>query len=102
MGNGRCHNGRQQQQRHDPNGCQWWWCNGWQDGSNSAIAVAMNGGRSKEGDDNSNEGGRQATAMATKRAMAMALRVAGNNEGNGDGGKSYGNSVKGGRQWRWQ
>jgi hypothetical protein len=49
MGNSMCHNGRQQQRRHDTNGCQWWWCNGLQDGSDSAMAIAMNGGISKEG-----------------------------------------------------
>jgi hypothetical protein len=59
MGDGRCHNGRQQQRRHDPDGHQWWWCNGWQDGSYSAMAIAMNGGRSKEGDGDGNDGGKQ-------------------------------------------
>jgi hypothetical protein len=29
---------------------------GWQDGSNSAMAINMNGGGSKEGDGNGNEG----------------------------------------------
>ncbi len=57
MGDGRCHNGRQQQWRHDPNGRQWWWCNGWQDGIDSAMAIAMNGGGSKEGDGNGKNGG---------------------------------------------
>jgi hypothetical protein len=54
MGNGRCHNGRQQQQRHNPDGRQWWWCNGWQDGSDRAMAIAMNGGSSKDGNSNGN------------------------------------------------
>ena len=83
MGDGRCHNGRQQQWRHDPDGHQWWWCNGWQDDSNSAMAIAMNGGGSKEGDGNGNNGGGQATATATKRALATAMRVAGNKESKG-------------------
>ncbi len=39
------------------------------------MAITMNGGRSKEGDGNGDEGGRRATAMATKRAIAMAMRV---------------------------
>ncbi len=102
IGDGRCHNGRQQRRRHDPDGCQWWWCTGWQDGSDSALAIAMNGGRSKEGNGNSNNSGRRAMATATKRGMAMAMRVAGNKEGNGDGGKSDGNGIKGCRRWRWQ
>ncbi len=91
MGNGRCHNGRQQQQRHDPNGHQWWWCNGWQDGRDSEMAIAMNGGGSKEGNDGGNKGGRRATATAMKRVMATVMRVAGNKEGNGNSGKSNGN-----------
>jgi hypothetical protein len=74
MGDNRCHNGSQQWQRHNPDGHQWWWCNGWQDDSNSATAIAMNGNSSKEGNGNGNgngnEGDRQAKAMATKRAMA--------------------------------
>ncbi len=57
MGNGRCHNGRQRQLRHNPDGRQWWWCNGWEDGSNSAMTIIMNGGRSKEGDGDGNKGG---------------------------------------------
>jgi hypothetical protein len=40
MGDGRCHNGRQGQWWHDPNGRQWWWCNGWQDGSDSAWQLS--------------------------------------------------------------
>jgi hypothetical protein len=102
MGNGRCHNGRLRQRRLDPDGRRWWWCNGWQDGSDSATAIAMNGGRSKEGDGNSDKGGERATAMATKRAMAMVMRVAGNEEGNGDCGMSDGNGVEGCRRWRWR
>jgi hypothetical protein len=43
----------QWEQRHDPDGCQWLWCNRWQEGSNSAMAIAMNGGGSKEGNGNS-------------------------------------------------
>jgi hypothetical protein len=100
MGDGRCHNGRQQQRRHDPDGCQWWWCNGWQDGSNSAMAIAMNGSGSKEGNGDSDDIGRRATATVMKRAMATAMRVAGNKEGNGNGGKCDGDGVKGGGQWR--
>jgi hypothetical protein len=57
MGNGRCRNGRQQQRWHDPNGRQLWWCYGWQDGSNSTMAIAINGGRSKEGDGNGDNSG---------------------------------------------
>jgi hypothetical protein len=49
------------------------------------MAIAMNGGRSKEGDGNGNDGSRWATVMETKRAIATAIRVAGNEEGNGDG-----------------
>jgi hypothetical protein len=97
MGDGRCHNGRQQQRRHNPNG---WWCNGWQDGSNSAMAIAMNGGGSKEGNGDGDEGGGR--VAATKRAMAMAIRVAGNEEGNDDNGKSNGGGIEGGGRWRWQ
>jgi hypothetical protein len=96
MGDGRFHNGKQQQRWHDPDGRQWWWCNGWQDGSNSAMAIAMNGSGSKEGDGNGDKGGRQAMVTATKRVTATAMRVAGNNEGNGNGGKSDGDGVKGG------
>ncbi len=40
--------------------------------------------------------------MATKRAIATAMRVVGDEEGNGDGGKSDGNGVEVGRQWRWR
>jgi hypothetical protein len=96
MGNCRCHNGSQQQQQHDPDGRQWWWCNGWQDGSNSAMAIAMNGSGSKDGNGSGVEGGRQAMGTATKRAIATAMRVAGNEEGNGNGGKSNGDGIKGG------
>ncbi len=71
--------------------------NGWQDGSDSAMAIATNGGGSKEGDGDGDKGGRRATATAMKRVMATAMRVAGNKEGNGDGGKSDGDGVKGGR-----
>jgi hypothetical protein len=59
------------------------------------MAIAMNGGGSKEG-------GGQATATAMKRAMAMAMRVAGNKEDIGDGGKSDGNGVKGGGRLQLQ
>ncbi len=52
----------------------------------------------KESNGNSDKGGRQATANATKRTMAMVMRAVGNKEGNGDGGKSNGNGVEGGRQ----
>ncbi len=103
MGKCRCPNGRQGQQRHDPDGPKWWWCSGWQDGSNSAMAIAMNGGgRSEEGDGNGDKGGGQAMAAATKRAMATAMRVAGNEEANGDCGKSDGNGIVGGGRWRRQ
>jgi hypothetical protein len=102
MGNGRCHNGRQLQRRHDPDGHQLWWCNGWQDGSNSTMAIAMNGGGSKEGHGNDEDGGGQATAAVTKRAMARAMRVVGDKEGNGNGGKSDGSGAEDGGQWRWQ
>ncbi len=59
------------------------------------MAIAINGGGSKEGC-HSDEGGRQATAIATKRAMATAMRVVGKKEGNGNGGKSNGNGIEGG------
>jgi hypothetical protein len=51
----------------------------------------------EEGDGDGNEGGGQATVMATatKRMMAMGTMVAGDEEGNGDGGKSNGNRVAG-------
>jgi hypothetical protein len=98
MGNGRCHNGRQQQRQHNPVGHQWWWCNGWQDGSNSAMAIAMNSGGRKEGNGNSNKGGRQAMTTVTKRAMATSMRVTGNKESNGNGGKSDGDNDEGGGQ----
>jgi hypothetical protein len=88
--------GRQRQRRHDPDGRQWWWCNGWQDGIDSAMAITMNGGGSKEGDCDSDEGGGRATAMATKWPMATFMRVAGDEEGNGDGGKSNCDGVEGG------
>ncbi len=48
----------------------------------------------EEGNGDGNKGGRQATTMVTKRAMATAMRVAGNKEGNGNGGKSNGNGVE--------
>ncbi len=47
-----------------------------------------NGNEEDNGD--SNKGGEQATAMATKRAMAMATRVRGDEEGNCNGNKSIG------------
>ncbi len=50
----------------------------------------------EEGDGNSTKGGGQATAMATKWAMAMATSVVGNKEGNGNGSKNDGNGSKGG------
>jgi hypothetical protein len=73
--------------------------NGWQDGSDGAMAIAMNGGGSKEGNGDGDKGGGQATATATKRTMATAMRVAGNEEGNGDGGKSDGNGAEGRGRW---
>jgi hypothetical protein len=45
--------------------------------------VNGNGGRSNG---NSDKGGRQATAVAMKRAMALATRVTGGKEGNGNKG----------------
>jgi hypothetical protein len=63
------------------------------------MAIAMNGGESKEGDGDVNNGGGQVTATATKRVMATAMRVAGDKEGHGDGGKSDGDGIKGGGQW---
>jgi hypothetical protein len=100
MGDGRHCNGRQRQRRYDPNGRQWWWCNGWQDGSNSTMAINMIGGRSKEGNGNGNEGGWQAKEVRrTKRVVATVMRMAGDKEGNGNGGKSDGNGVEGGGRW---
>jgi hypothetical protein len=96
MGDSRCHNGRQRQRRHGPDGRQRWWCYGWQDGSDSAMAISMNGGGSKEGDGDGNEGGGRATGTVMKRAMATAMRVAGDEEGNGDGGKRDGDGVEDG------
>jgi hypothetical protein len=66
------------QQQHSGNCHEWW--------------------RQQRGHWQCNEGGKQATAMGTKRAMAMAMRVVGNKKGNGNGGKSNGNGVKGGGQ----
>jgi hypothetical protein len=100
-GNGRCHNGRQQQQWYDPDGHQWWWCNGWQDGSDIAMAITMNGGGIKEGNGNDNDSGGQAMATATKKAMATAMRVASDKEGHGNGGKSNGDGIEGGERWQW-
>jgi hypothetical protein len=96
MGNRRCHNWRQQQRGHNPDGRQWWSYNGWQDGSNSAMAIATNGSCSKEGNGDGDKGGKQATATATKRAMAMAMRVVGDKESNANSGKSDGKGVEGG------
>jgi hypothetical protein len=64
------------------------------------MAIAINGGSSKEGDGDGKKGGGRATAMATamKRAMAMAMRVAGDEEGNCNGGKSNCDFVEGGGQ----
>ncbi len=52
----------------------------------------------KEGDCNSNEGGKQATVTATKRAMGMAMRLVNIEEGNCNGGKSNGDGNKDGWQ----
>jgi hypothetical protein len=80
--------GQQRGQRWQGNGN----CN------NDCRQVDCNG--NKEGNGDSNKGGRQATmmAMATTRAMATATRMAGNKEGNGDGGKSNCNGDEGGGQ----
>ncbi len=48
------------------------------------------------GDGDSNEGGRQATATAMKRAMVTAMRVVGKKEDDSNGGKSNGDGNKGG------
>ncbi len=60
----------------------------------------MNCNSDKEGNCDSNEGGRQAmaTAMTTKRVMATATMEAVNKEGNCDGGKSNGDGDEGGGQ----
>jgi hypothetical protein len=76
-------------------------CKGNGDSNVRAAGKEEDGGQvdcdgDKEGNGNSNEGGRQATATAMKRVMAMATRVVGNKEGNDDGGKSNENSNKGG------
>ncbi len=68
------------------------------DSSSSAMATAMNGSGSKEGNGDSNKVGGKVMPTTTKRAMGMAIRVAGNKEGNGDRGKSNGDSVKGSGQ----
>ncbi len=54
----------------------------------------------EEGDGNGNEGGRQAMATVTKRAMvtAMGMTVLGNEVGNGTCSKSNGDIDKG--DWR--
>jgi hypothetical protein len=46
----------------------------------------------------SNEGGEQVKAEATKRAIAMATRVTSNDNGNSNSGKSNGDGTKGGGQ----
>ncbi len=58
----------------------------------------MNGGGSKEGNGEGDEGGRKVTVTAMKRAMAPAMRVVGDKDGNGNGGKSISNGVEGGGQ----
>ncbi len=63
------------------------------------MAIAMNGGGSKEGNGDGEDGGEQAMATATKRELATAMRVVGKKEGNWDKGESNGNRVEGGRQW---
>jgi hypothetical protein len=55
--------------------------NGWQDGSDSAMAIAINGGGSKEGNGNGDMGGKQAMATVTKRVMAMAMKGGGQQRG---------------------
>ncbi len=50
------------------------------------------------GSGNGNKGGRQATVMATKRAIAMATTVVGNEEGNGNSRKSVSDGHEGGWQ----
>jgi hypothetical protein len=60
------------------------------------MAIAVNGGISKEGNGNGNVGGGRAMVTATKRVMAMAMRVAGYKERNDNGGKSNSDGVEGG------
>ncbi len=60
----------------------------------------MNGGGSKEGNGNGDNGGGRATSTVMKRAMATAMRVAGDKEGNGDSVESNEDGVKGGGQWQ--
>ncbi len=50
---------------------------------------ASDGDGDKEGDGDGKKGGRQATAMVMKRAIAMATRVAGVKEGNGAGQREH-------------
>ncbi len=75
-------------------------CNGGQ--NRVATKVSCNkegcGNRSKS---NGNEGGGQATAMATTWVMAMEMRLVGNKEGKCKGGKGNGNGNEG-RQWQRQ
>ncbi len=56
---------------------------------------ASNNKGDKEGDGDSDKGGRQATTAAMKRAMVLVMRVACSKEGNGDSGKSYGDKGDG-------
>jgi hypothetical protein len=50
----------------------------------------------KEGNDNGEEGGGQATVMVTKRAMAteMTMMVVGNKEGNGTAAKAMATAMR--------
>ncbi len=73
------------------------------DGGQNRVATNMlcnkeGGGNSRKS--NGDEGGGQATAMATTWAMAMAMRLAGNEKGKCKGGKFNSNGDEGG--WRWR
>ncbi len=63
----------------------------------TAMATRVTGNKESVGgksDGDDEKGCGQATATATKRAMAAATRVAGDEEGDGKGGKSDGDTYK--------
>jgi hypothetical protein len=71
-----------------------------------AMAIRVPGnvesfGKGGMGDGDIDNGVRQETVMAMKKAMATVTRVAGNKEGDGNN-EGTGNSNKGGRQQRGQ
>jgi hypothetical protein len=56
-------------------------------GGNGNEVGGQQRGQGWHGDGNDEKNGGQATAMATKRAVAMAMRVVGKDEGDGKSGK---------------